>query len=177
MNKYRVTFHSINGGEFTTYIWGSDLEEAMEKLTDKFSNQNKVLFYDENNPTKRAFVLDSQHIFYTEYELVEHGSLYIGVDKEFELFPFSDFALMSNEDMRTVIDNVEDDEMLAKAIKKAGNDVVAKFYDNMGRERRISVTVYDEKYRSITNEESETCQKEISDIALQLAAKDKITLK
>lgn len=176
MNKYRVIFHSTNGGKFTTSVDGRNLEEAMENMMNRSISETKFLFPDENYPDIRTVLLDTQHVFYTEFVL--EGQKFVSdSDKEFELFSFGEFVNLSDEDLKTVINFVKDDDVLAKALRSASPIVISKFYNNMERQKKLSVTVSDETIGEITEEESEILQKEICTIALQLAAEGDITLK
>lgn len=171
-----MIFYSISGEKFTTSVFGRNLEEAMENMMNYSIGETKFLFPDEKSPENRTVLLEGQHVFYTEFVLEEEGFV-SDSDKEFELFSFSEFINLSDEDLKIVINFVKDDDLLAKALRVAPSNVVSKFYDNMERQKKLSVTVSDETIGDISEEESEKCQKEICNIALQLAAEGDITLK
>lgn len=177
MNKYKVTFHCVGGGKFHTYVKGNNLESAMEHLTDHSLDEHKSLFHDNERPSEHAFVVNMVHVFYTEFDLVETATYDVSNDKQFELFTFQQFINLDDVDIQKVIAHVNDDELLAKALKKEGSDVILKFYDNMSRELKLSITVCEEKLGEVSIKESEDSQKEVCNIALQLAAENEITLK
>lgn len=176
MNKYRVTFRSVSGEKFSTVVYGRNLEEAMENMMNHSLNETKFLFPDEDLPERRAVILEANQIFYTEFSLEKEANVF-DVDREFELFSFPEFINLSDEDLKKVINFVKDDDVLAKALRGANANVVSKFYDNMERQKKLSVTVSDETIGRISDDESEQFQKEICTIALQLAAEGDITLK
>lgn len=177
MNKYKVTFHCSGGGKFETYVEGNNLESAMEHLTDHSLDEHKSLFQDSTRPNERAFVLNMSHVFYTEFDLVESSHFDTSSDKSFELFSFPQFIELEDRDIQTVIAHIHDDEVLAKALKMEDSEVGVKFYDNMTREQKLSVIVCDEQLGDVSLKESEECQTQICNIALQLAAENEIILK
>ena len=176
LNKYRVNFYSVSGEKFTTFVFGRNLEEAMENMWNFSLNETKFLFPDEENPDKRAVLLEAQQVFYTEF-VFESEEFTSDSDKEFELFSFSEFVNLSDADLKTVINFVKDEDVLSKALRYAPENVVSKFYNNMERQKKLSVTVSDETIGDVSEDESEKMQKEICNIALQLAAEGDIILK
>lgn len=177
MNTYRVIFHSTSGEKFTTFINGNNIDEAMENISNHYIEHSRFSFYDKNFPEKQRTILHEQHVFYTEYILEENGILNESSDKLFELFSFPQFVHLSDEDMKLVISNIKDDDLLAKALKNTNKVVALKFFDNMDRQKKLSVTVSEETVGNIGADESNIAQKYICEIALQLAAEGEITLK
>lgn len=180
MNIYKVTFHTSFGASFSTNVEGKTLEDAMENIMDKSISSNTFLFEDNDNPDNKAFVMKTDQVFYTEYELIESNEQIMEDEglfgKDFELFSFNEFVKLSDDHIQKVMQHIPSDELLARALKKAKSDVGIKFFDSMDRTKKLSFTVADESLGNISKIEIEKAQKEIVNIALQLAAEGEIVL-
>lgn len=189
MNKYQITFHSVNGGKFTFSISAKSMSEARTKLLEfsisemdkeyakKVRNEDLYLFPSEEDSEKESFILDMRNVFYTEFSMAEKGSYVAPIHTDFELFSFPNFVNLSDKDLKVIIDYIKDDELLAKSLKNTELSVVNKFLANMEREKKLSVTVFDQMVGDVSKDEIEKSQKEVCNIALQLAAEGEITLK
>lgn len=85
-----------------------------------------------------------------------------------EMVSFEKIVYLTNQDVRVVIDEVNNDDVLARALKGAGDDIRFKFVRNMSQNRATDILTEMDTMGAIRLKEVEECRGVIADIMRDL---------
>jgi len=92
------------------------------------------------------------------------------------LFMFEDIATLEVRDVMTIVNQITEDIVIAKAMRAAPEEIKVLFHNAMSEGRRERVLDADSVIGKIKLQEAEEAQQEISNIAKQLEKDGKITV-
>ncbi len=75
-----------------------------------------------------------------------------------EMVSFEKVVLLSNQDVRVLIDEISDDEILARALKGAGDDIRFKFIRNLSQNRATDILTEMDTMGPVRLKEVEECR-------------------
>jgi flagellar motor switch protein FliG len=93
-----------------------------------------------------------------------------------KIFAFENIVTLSNQDIRVLIDEVNDDHLIAMALKGAGDDIRFKFLRNMSRNRATDILGDMDVMGPVRIKEVEDCRGAIIDIMKALHENGAISL-
>lgn len=94
-----------------------------------------------------------------------------------QMFSFENILLLSNKEIRVLIDEVADDDLIARALKGAGDDLRFKFLRNMSQNRATEIINEMDALGALRLSEVEDCRGKILHVMRALHENGVISVK